>query len=788
MWKRIASIILRNRIALMIIIGVLTIFMGYQASQVQMSYTAQSVLPATDSTLIAYKKFSKEFEKEGNIIFYVVEDKDFWQLNHIRAWKDLGNRLKKIKGVDAVVSVAHNTAALHKNTKERKFEYEAIFPLEITTQKQVDSLRNKLLNIPFYKGKLYDEASNSYMMLITANKGIMDSKARVSFMKSLKKELQDFSKQNDLESRITGLPYIRVEMAQMIKGEMYLFLILSALVTAIILFLFFRSFRTLFFSLLIVGTATVWAVGLMAILGFEITLLTAMLPPLLIVIGIPNCIFMINKYHSEYTKHSNKIMALQRVIMQVGNAIFLTNLTTAAGFATFIITSSVILVEFGIVASINILLLFLFSIILIPCIFSLQPPPKERHTKHLEYKYINKFINKLIVLVETRRSWIYGFTISLLILSAVGISQMKNVGYVVDDLPQDKQIKKDLNFFEEKYGGILPYEVVVDTKKPKGVMRLKTLKDIDNFSQEILKLDQFSSPLSIAEVSKFLNQAFYNGVESKYQVPTNKTAFRYLLTYAKNSGNANQVNNFFTSYVDSIGQKTRVTFYMKDIGTSEMNKLQKKVDNIVAEKLPEKHYKVTTTGSGVVFYKGTAYLARNLLLSLALAIFLIASFMAFMFSSKRMVVIALIPNLIPLLVTAALMGYFGIPLKASTILIFSIAFGISVDDTIHYLAKYRLDLSITKWDIKKAIKMALRETGQSMLYSSIILFFGFLIFSFSEFGGTKALGLLVSITLLTAMFSNLILLPSLLFSLEKSISNKDFKPATVPIFEREEDE
>ncbi len=788
MWKRIAGIILRNRIALMIIIGMLTVFMGYKVSEVQMSYTAQSVLPSTDSTLIAYKKFSEEFGKEGNIIFYVVEDKDFWKIDHLRAWKDLGNQLKEINGVDAVVSVAHNTAALRKNTEKRKFEYYPIFPSELESQEQIDSLRKKLLSIPFYKGKLYDEKSNSYMMFITANKSIMDSKERVPFMKSLKGKVQDFSKAHNLEYRITGLPYIRVEMAQMIKGEMYLFLIFSALVTSVILFLFFRSFRTLFFSLLVVGIGTVWAVGLMEILGFEITLLTAMLPPLLIVIGIPNCIFMINKYHSEYTKHNNKIMALQRVIMQVGNAIFLTNLTTASGFATFIITSSAILVEFGIVAAINILLLFLFSIILIPCIFSLQPPPKERHTRHLEYKYINRFIDKLIVLVETKRRWIYGFTISMLILSVIGISQMKNVGYVVDDLPEDKQIKKDLVFFEEKYGGILPYEIVVDTKKPKGIMNLNTLKDIDNFSQEILKLRQFSSPLSIVEVSKFLNQAFYNGAEDKYQVPTNKTAFRYLLTYAKNSGNAKQVNNFFTSYVDSIGQKTRVTFYMKDIGTSEMNKLQKQVDSIVAEKLPEKQYKVTTTGSGLVFYKGTAYLARNLLLSLALAIFLIASLMAFMFSSKRMVIIALIPNIIPLLVTAALMGYWGIPLKASTILIFSVAFGISVDDTIHYLAKYRLDLGITKWNIKKAIKMALKETGQSMLYSSIILFFGFLIFSFSEFGGTKALGFLVSITLLTAMFSNLILLPSLLFSLEKSISNKDFKPATVPIFEREEDE
>ncbi len=467
-------------------------------------------------------------------------------------------------------------------------------------------------------------------------------------------------------------------------------------------------------------------------------------------------------------------MALQRVIMRVGNAIFLTNLTTASGFATFIITSSAILVEFGIVASLNILLLFVFSIILIPCIFSFQPVPKQRHTKHLEYKYINKFIKQLVFIVKHRRNWVYACTILLVVLSGIGVSQMKSTGFVVDDLPKDGQIMKDLTFFEENYGGILPYEVIIDTKRPKGVMQLKTLRDIDRFSKEVADLPEFSSPLSVAEMAKFMNQSFYNGIEQKYQIPANKTAFRYLLTYAKNSKKG-KTNDFLKAYVDSLGQRTRATFYMQDVGTSKMKVLQRKVDSIITKTLPAKRYEVITTGSGVVFYKGTGYLVQNLLVSLALAILLIASFMAFMFSAKRMVIIALIPNLIPLFVTAALMGYFGIPIKASTILVFSIAFGISVDDTIHFLAKYRQDLKITKGKIKKSVKMALRETGQSMLYTSIILFFGFLIFSFSDFGGTKALGTLVSITLLTAMFSNLILLPSLLLSLERAIAKRNKK-------------
>ncbi|PVX50899.1 hypothetical protein C7377_1222 [Balneicella halophila] len=788
MWQRIARIILRNRILLMIIIGVLTLFMGYQASKVQMSYQQQSVLPSTDSTLVAYENFSQEFSTEGNVIFYTLQDKDFWKFEHLKEWKVLGERIKNIKGVTAVASVVHNTASLQKDTEHKKFNPEVIFPDTLKNQEQIDSLRSRLFSIPFYKNKLYDETSHSYMMLITADKQIMDSKERIPFMNELKKELHDFTDAKcDSKTYITGLPYIRVETAQMIKKEMFLFVILSALVTAIILFLFFRSFRNTLISLLVVGVGATWAIGTMSLLGYEITLLTAMLPPLLIVIGIPNCIFMINKYHAEYATHKNKIMALQRVIMRVGNAIFLTNLTTASGFATFIITSSAILVEFGIVASINILLLFIFSIILLPSIFSMQPPPKERHTKHLEYKYVNGIIKNLVHIVEHHRKLVYVFTSIVLILSIIGISQMKNTGYVIDDLPEDGQIMTDLTFFENQYGGILPYEVIVDTKKPRGVMNLRTLRDIDNFSQKLVELEQFSSPISVAEIAKILNQSFYNGAENQYRIPTNKTVFRYLLTYAKNSGEG-ETYEMLKSYVDSTGQKTRLTFYMKDIGTSAMEELQVKVDSIASETLSSERYEVSTTGSSVVFYKGTNYLVRNLLLSLALAICLIALFMAFMFKSKRMAVIALIPNFIPLLVTAGLMGYFGIPIKASTILIFSIAFGISVDDTIHFLAKYRQDLGITKWKIKKSVKMALRETGQSMLYTSIILFFGFLIFSFSDFGGTKALGILVSLTLLTAMFANLILLPSMLLSLEKSISNKDFKRARVRIYPDDEDD
>jgi predicted RND superfamily exporter protein len=203
-----------------------------------------------------------------------------------------------------------------------------------------------------------------------------------------------------------------------------------------------------------------------------------------------------------------------------------------------------------------------------------------------------------------------------------------------------------------------------------------------------------------------------------------------------------------------------------------MQGIEEDIQAQITKLFPADRYKLTITGKAYLFQKGTTYLVNNLVLSLSLAIVLISLFMAYMFRSFRMIIISLIPNLLPLLITAGLMGYMGIPIKPSTILVFSIAFGISVDDTIHFLAKYRQELIANRWRIKKSVFAALRETGVSMFYTSIVLFFGFSVFITSNFGGTVALGALISATLLLAMMANLLLLPCLLLSLERSIANK----------------
>ncbi|WP_455511605.1 efflux RND transporter permease subunit [Butyricimonas paravirosa] len=777
MWIKIAGILLRNRVAFIIGVLLITVFMGFQIPKVEMSYEYSNLLPATDSAYLDYLDFHEKFGQEGNVMVFAIQDKDFYQLDKMNDWISMCDSLKTLHGIVALVDITHSFN-LHKDTLNKKFDIQPIFPSHIKDQRELDSLVNIIENLPFYDGTLFNKKKDIYGMMVSVSADVMNSPARVGLVKDILEITEHFSEKHNLQMHYSGLPYIRVVNAENIKGEMYMFIILSLLITTFILYLFFRSFRIIGFCLLIVLICVSWTVGVMAMLGIKITLLTAMLPPLLIVICIPNLVFMINKFHAEYDRHGNKIKALQRMIQKIGNASFLSNLTTAAGFATFIVTSSQILVEFGITASIGITFVYLVCLVMIPCGFSFMPEPDSKQIKHLHNKTVTGTLERVIQLILNRRNTVYGVTIVVVVLGAIGLTLMKSTGYMVDDLKETDPIRQDLSFFEENFDGLMPLEVTVDFGKPKQVLNLPNLQKLDKLSEELSKDEDISKPISLIEVIKFANQAFYNGKPSYYKLPTNMTK-NFILKYASQSTGA--IGGQANSFVDSTLQRVRLSFRVKDIGTKKMQEKEDKLYNIVEQYFPNDRYTVKVTGSSIIFFKGTQYLVFNLFTSLALAIVLIAFFMAWMFKSKRMVLVALIPNIIPQIITAAIMGYFGIPIKASTILVFSIAFGISVDGTIHYLAKYRQELQGTNWSIRSSAVLALQETGQSMIYNAIILFFGFGIFALSDFGGTVALGILVSITLLAAMLSNLILLPSLLLTLDKHTTNKTFQEPKIDI-------
>lgn len=781
MWESIASIILRNRILILGLIGVVTIFMGYEGSKVKETYKFGGILPKDDSTYIEYEKFLNQFGEDGNAVVLGLQGEELFELDHFNAWYDLGNDIKNLEGIDSVFSIAH-VFDLVKNEELERFDLKRVIEKRPETQEEVDLIREKVQSLPFYDGLLYNDSSQASLMMVFVNAEKFNSEARGDVMERLFAITEPFSEEH-IELHYSGLPHIRVYTSRQVKSELGKFVFLAALVTAVILFLFFRSMRVVVFCLLVVGIGVIWSVGTISLLDYRLSSLSGLIPPLIIVIGIPNCVFLLNKYHREFEIHGNRLKALVRVISKIGNATFLTNVTTAMGFATFIFTESDILRQFGVVASINILFIFLLSLFIIPIVFSYLPEPKTRHLKHLQRRWLDSVVSRLVFWVEERRIAVYAVTVLVLCLGVYGVSIIKTTGNIVDDLPQGSEIVQDLRFFEHNFHGVMPFEVLVDTGRKGQAVKDKNLKKLEKLQTLIAEYPEFSRSLSIADAVKFAKQAFYNGQSSKYSLIRGSEK-GFIGPYLDQGSGSDGMTGLF---LDSTKQVSRITARMADIGTERMEAIVADITPRIEEIFPKEKYKVTLTGTSIVFLKGTRYLVKNLMVSLALAVMVIGLIMYFLFGSVRMVLISLLPNLIPLLCTAALMGYAGVPIKPSTILVFSIAFGISVDDTIHFLAKYRQELSVKGADMKNAVIRAIKETGVSMIYTSIVLFFGFGIFISSQFGGSQAIGILASFTLLVAMLSNLVLLPSLLLSFEKIMKIRSFREPLFEILDEEED-
>lgn len=876
MWNKIAYTILRQRLLMLLILGVITVAMGYFATKVEMQYEFGKLLPENDEASITYKNFRKTFGQDGLVIVIANTSPDFYTVEQYNKWHDLGEKIKKIKvkdrenhgdslrAIDSVFSEA-SLYTIVKDKELKKFDLKPLVQKRPTTQSEVDQIKEEVHSLPFYEDIIYKKNNDLHLMMVFVNEGVFNSKNRGNLVQRIQHVSAEYE---DVYGTLhySGLPYVRSVTMHKVQSELFLFVFLALGITGFLLFFFFKSYRVVLVSMLVVAVGVIWSVGSIGLIGYKITILMGLIPPLIIVIGIPNCVYLITKYQQEYKDHGNKAKALTRVIRKVGTATFMTNATTALGFGTFVFTKSEMMQHFGVIAFIDIIAMFFLAILIVPILYSYMAPPKGKHTKHLDKKWLYLVVDKLVIWATRYRRLVYLVTLAILAFGGVGISLMRTSGNIVDDLPKHDKVVTDLKFFESELNGVMPFEILF-TSKDTIYKSYQNIKKIDSIQQLLRNEPKLSRSISMIDGIKYITQAYANGNPEDYVLKSESSLLKLLKSkYFTNTfdlSKKKESSSFLSSFLDSTHHTTRVTFQVADIGTDSMAAVVERVSSEIeqvadAEKIlvdtikklegypyqdtlmvklfdnyphirfyveqklitgndtlefaflenPDLIYSFTKedgftnildsavakselsfsiTGSGVVYTKGTSYLVKNLFTSLILAIIVIAGLMAFLFKSWRMVIVSLIPNIIPLIVTAALMGFIGIPIKPSTILVFSIAFGISVDDTIHFLAKYRQELAGNNWDIRNAVIKAIRETGVSMIYTSIILFFGFSIFIASNFGGTQALGVLVSVTLFMAMLANLVLLPSLLLSLEKILTTKAFKDPLIETLDEEED-
>ncbi len=769
-WKHTASFILKNRLIVFICVLALSAFMGFEASKVKITFNGGKVLPVTDSAYIRYNQFKQTFGQDASSMVLGIKSDKIFDKDVFNDWFLIGKQLKQINGVKAVVSAA-NVYNLEKDTLQHRFVVKPLVTGVLPSVQAVDSVKQQLLNLPFYKGVVLSNDGKSTLMAITFDDKIINTPKRVPVINKMLQLGQAFEQKHGIKVHYSGLPLIRTVVGDLVAHEFSMFLGLSILITAIILLIFFRSFFPVIFPVLIVVLGVLWSLGILYMMHYEMTILTGIIPPLVVVIGIPNTIFILNKYYHEFDISGNKMEALAIALEKAGITTFIANITTAIGFGVLCFTNSELLTQFGLVASLGILSTFALSLILVPIVFSYLPAPKKQ-TGIKDSKWMKALLIKLDTLVHQKRKAIYITTLVLVVISAVGIYHININGYVVDDLPQHNNTLEDLKFFESNFNGVLPLEVSIDTKRKNGVVNQAVIRKVEKLEKLISSYPQFSRSISLIQVLKFSTQAFYGGNPEYYRLPDGLEQ-NFILNYAANSGK--NTSGALNTYLDKDHRITRVTFEMVDAGSKKMNvvlaELQPRIDSI----FNPKKFHVELTGSSIIFIKGTNYLLKNLYESLAWAIFLIAGVMWILFRGIKMIAISLVPNLVPLIITAGIMGFFGIPLKPSTILIFSIAMGISSDQTIYFITRYRHELRYTRKGISRIVSDTIRETGVSMIFIATVLFFGFGIFAVSKFGGTVALGILLSITLLVAMISNLTLLPAFLLSLDGGVDRKKIK-------------
>lgn len=766
-WLQLGKNIVKYKVAALTFLALSTLFMGYFAIQVKLSYEFTKAIPEDNPKFVIYQDFVKKFGVDGTTMVVGFQTDSFFTAGLFNQAADLQKDIKTIAGVTEVLSVP-NAYTIVKDSAASKFLPHKIFNAPYTSDSTLAADRAVLESLPFYKNLMYNPSSHAYIMAISFLPDSINSGARSAIIKNLQSKLDGFASKTKLAVHISGLPYIRTILADRIKKEMLWFLIGSLLLSAITLFLFFRSISATLLSLSVVVMGVIWSFGTMVLLGQKITLLTALIPPLIVVIGIPNCIYFLNKYHTSYKATNHKQEAIEQMVGRMGIVTLFCNITAAIGFFVFAFTKSPLLKEFGWVSGLNIMALFLISLLFIPPVLTYLTPPSTKHVKYLENKFLERVLLKIERWTFQHTKWVFAITSILVVVSIMGLMRIKKEAFIVDDLPKKDTLYTDLKWFEKEAGGVMPLEIIIDTKKKNGLVRsIKPLEAIDELHQYLEQQPELGKPLGLLEGIKFAKQAFYDGDSNAYTVPTGtEMAFMapYLKTDSQKTSTATGTSptQLLSKFIDSAKRESRVSVNMKDIGSAQLPFFLQRLDSATKAIFDTSKYKVEITGSSVTFLEGSNFIVRGLGESIFWAFLLIAICMIFLFRSFPILMCSLVPNIVPLLITAGLMGWVGISLKPSTVLVFSVALGIAIDVTIRFLVNYKQELPRLNNNVHATLIQTIKHTGISIIYTSLVLVAGFVIFCFSDFGGTKALGWLTSLTLVVSTFTNLILLPALI--------------------------
>lgn len=761
-WSRAATWILDHPrpIAVVIILG--TLVFGYLMMGLETDHAAANFAGSDEAFHREFREAGRVFGRSETVLYVVLHETDLFAPEFLRRLDSLTTTFQQKRGVESVLSLA-NVPFLNRVNGDLR----AVPALDLSLDS--GDLSQRFLDQPFLRGLLISEDSTATVMMIRIDPEFNNRPERIDLVNEIGAAVESMPG----SAALAGFPYLRSQYAKRVSSEAPLFTVMALLISLTFLYLTFRAWRTVFLPTVIVGVGIAWTFGLMALFDQKLNIVTAVLPALIVIIGMANAIHLTTKFFDQYLVLRSRREAMLVTLRTVGTATFLTSLTTAIGFAVLLLSGNRLLEGFGGFAAIGIMILYVLSIALIPMVYIRVRPPRSDIISLATHDRFSDYFDAKARLTRRFSGSIIVLTGMLVVIGVIGVTKISTDIFVFSDFYPDDPLRRDLAVFEEKFGGVLPMEVVIESDRPGRFRTLGAMRSMERLEHALGTFESVGMTLSAVDLVKLGNQAYFGGNPAAYRLPST-----YELPFLQDAlgrfldaGPEDDLLGNLPLFVDSTFSRARIYLGVADIGTEQMNVLADSVASLTASTFTGDEYDVVVTGTAILSTRSGESLVRNLILSLSVALVVISILMAFLFRSAALTFISLAPNMIPLLIVGGAMGFAGITLKPSTALIFSLAFGIAVDDTIHFLAKYR----IHRWEGMErddAVRKTLGETGKAILFTSLVLMGGFLVFTLSSFGGTVTMGALTALTLGVALIANLFLLPALLYR---------FAPNTTPV-------
>jgi len=701
----------------------------FSEKKLTVDFSLEQMFPKNDPQREVYEQFLSEFSREDDLILLTYSGGDPLTRQSVENIANLTEDLEFVDGVESVLSLS--------NLMDGEFFNADLLDVEWQMR------REDIVKHPIFTNVVISESGSVGALLVNLDDSIRSQESRALIFL----EIDELLSNTKWEWHEAGIPVLRTRYIELVAQERAIFFPLSFLVVVLILYAVFRQVKGILLPIAGITVALVWVAGIMALLGITVNVVSYLTFNLLMIIGCSNAIHLLIKYHESLGLGFGRKDALDRVITEIGGALFLTSFTTAIGFFSLMMTNIRITQEFGFIVGVGVVIMFMLTIIILPILLSFIALPDKIHIQRLIKGEEFKAAYKLNEWTKGHPYMVIVLTVIVFCTSLVGLYKIDYNISILDDLKPGNELFDDVRFVEENLGGTLPLEIAVDTGVENGITNPTFLSILDNFKKDILSIQGIGAAITIADHLKLINEAIGNG---KRELPDNKDeVLSFLVSYEETSGLAN------ADY-----SKARISARVVNITSEQAKGIVTQINSFAKKRFTEET-KLTITGSTLLALRTNAHLVKNLTTSFVIAFFIIFLSMVFLFRSLRLSLLSILPNIIPLMVAGGLMGFLGIKLRPSTAMTFSIALGIAVDDTIHFLARFRQEY-LKGLSIPDAVSQTLLTTGKAIISTTIILSLGFVVMVFSEFVPNHEFGMLATIILVVALTGSLVLLPVLI--------------------------